>query len=117
MLFCKNGVRVLAIGAHPDDIEIGAGGFLFRLIEERGAVVRFLTMTPGIQHATSGQLYAPVSRREEAIRAAKQLKIPAEFVTVLDHEDCNLHNCGHKLIHAIESTLYDKQGKANFDLI
>jgi LmbE family N-acetylglucosaminyl deacetylase len=39
-------LSVLAIGAHPDDIEIGAGGTLLTLAESQpGLVVRYLVLT------------------------------------------------------------------------
>lgn len=38
-------LRVLAIGAHPDDVEIGCGGMLLRLAERPEAQVRVLLMT------------------------------------------------------------------------
>ena len=41
MLLIKQHSRVLAIGAHPDDIEIGAGGFICRLVKEFDAAVTF----------------------------------------------------------------------------
>jgi len=37
-------LSVLAIGAHPDDIEIGAGGLLLRLAE-RGLRARYVVLT------------------------------------------------------------------------
>lgn len=39
-------VRVLAIGAHPDDVEIGCGGALLRHAEQ-GHPITILTLTPG----------------------------------------------------------------------
>ena len=42
----KEPLSVLAVGAHPDDIEIGAGGTLLTLAEKRaGLRVRYLVMT------------------------------------------------------------------------
>ena len=39
-------LSVLAIGAHPDDIEIGAGGAMLGLAESRpGLEVRYVTLT------------------------------------------------------------------------
>jgi LmbE family N-acetylglucosaminyl deacetylase len=42
----ERGVKVLAIGAHPDDIELGCGGALLRHVDA-GDVVTMLVMTPG----------------------------------------------------------------------
>ncbi len=117
MLFCTNGLRVLAIGAHPDDIEIGAGGFIYRLVSERQAVVKFLICTAGIQHPHAGHVYQPVTRRQEAIRAAAQLGVTKGDVEVLEFEDCNLHTCGHKLIHEMEKRLFTSGAAANYDLV
>lgn len=42
--------RVLAIGAHPDDLELGCGGTLAKLVDE-GVQVRALVMSDGLQGA------------------------------------------------------------------
>src|SRR5262249_48362331 len=59
--------HVLAIGAHPDDIEIGTGGLIHRLIQEHNAAVQFLILTEGIQHPKEGVYYEPSVRRKESI--------------------------------------------------
>jgi len=64
---------VLAIHAHPDDIEFQCAGTLLRLVE-RGVSVHVATMTPG--DCGSAQLSAEAIskvRRAEAIRAAELL--------------------------------------------
>lgn len=43
----KNLGSVLAIGAHPDDIELGCGGSLAKLVEQ-GVTVRALILTKGV---------------------------------------------------------------------
>jgi len=59
---------ITAIGAHPDDIEIGAGGAL-ALHRARGHTVRFLVLTQG------GKLSAPSQRAAEARAAADVLDV------------------------------------------
>jgi DNA-binding response OmpR family regulator len=58
--------RVLAIGAHPDDVEIGAGGALL-VHAAQADEVTVLTMSAG---ATGGD---PARRQEESVRAAALL--------------------------------------------
>ena len=95
--------RVLAIGAHPDDIEFGAGGFIYRLIAEKKADVTYLIMTLGLKGIRNPNRYNPESRREEAEEAAKVLGV--KNVIVKNHADCGLHLEGHDLIQEIEECM------------
>jgi LmbE family N-acetylglucosaminyl deacetylase len=58
-------MRVLAVGAHPDDIELGCGGSLLRHAEG-GHEVTMLVMTPG-ERGPQGM----ISRVQEQERAAR----------------------------------------------
>lgn len=72
--------RVLAIHAHPDDVEILAGGTL-ALLAERGHAVTIATMTPGdCGSAELGPEEIAAVRRKEAAASAKL--IGAEYVCV-----------------------------------
>jgi LmbE family N-acetylglucosaminyl deacetylase/CheY-like chemotaxis protein len=57
---------VLAIGAHPDDVEIGCGGALL-VARQRGAQVTVLTLSPGERGGS------PAERRRESELAAERL--------------------------------------------
>ena len=61
-------LRILAVGAHPDDVEIGAGALLHKARAD-GHEVSVLVMTDGIAAAT---------RRKEATAAAAALGVPPE---------------------------------------
>lgn len=58
--------RVLAIGAHPDDVEIGCGGTLAKH-RDRGDVLMILTLSRGAQGGEAAQ------RDDEARSAAARL--------------------------------------------
>jgi bacillithiol biosynthesis deacetylase BshB1 len=74
---------VLAIGAHPDDVELTMGGLLLRL-RDAGRSVAILDLTRG-EGATRG---APETRAKEAAAAAALLG--AEERTILDLGDARL---------------------------
>ena len=115
MLHFDHPPLVLAIGAHPDDIELGAGGLIYRLIKDLNATVHFLIITPGIQNPREGFAYMPVSRKKEAQTAARLLGLGEADVEVLDFEDCRLHEVQHKLLKAMERKL--REGERPYDLI
>jgi LmbE family N-acetylglucosaminyl deacetylase len=71
-------MNVAAIGAHPDDIEIGAGASI-AVHRNRGDTVRFIILTKG------GKVAEREQRREEAVRAAEILDV--DDVQFLDYED------------------------------
>jgi LmbE family N-acetylglucosaminyl deacetylase len=109
--------HVLAIGAHPDDIEIGAGGLIYRLIQEHNAVVNFLILTEGIQHPKEGEFYEPSLRRKESVLAAQHLGVSSKNITVLEFPDCGLHEVGHQLIRTIEGHVHDIKRSRPYDII
>jgi bacillithiol biosynthesis deacetylase BshB1 len=65
-------VDILAIGAHPDDVELGCGGTLAKLIEE-GKSVAVVDLTQG-ELGTRG---TNITRAAEAAEASKILGISA----------------------------------------
>jgi N-acetylglucosamine malate deacetylase 1 len=75
-------IDILAIGAHPDDIEFGAGGILAKAVAE-GKTVALCDLT----HGDKGTNGTPKGRREEAMNAAQMLKAEREF---LDFKDCEV---------------------------
>ncbi len=76
-------VDVLAIGAHPDDIEIGVGGLL-AILNKRGILTGVTDLTRG-ERGTKGD---PDTRRREASEAAKILGL--RFRDNLDLGDGNI---------------------------
>jgi LmbE family N-acetylglucosaminyl deacetylase len=77
-------LRILAIGAHPDDCDIYAGGTA-AMWRQRGHEVRFISVTNGESghHRMSGESLVR-RRRDEARRAGQVLGIPYD---VLDNRD------------------------------
>ena len=116
MLFIDN-PRVLAIGAHPDDIELGAAGLVYRLLNERSASVHFLVLTSGLQGWQRESPFAETDRKREAQSGAVALGLQPEKVKVCDFEDCKLHENVHEIIREIENRLYDSNGQRLYDII
>lgn len=115
------GQSVLAIGAHPDDIELGTAGFLMKL-KDSGARVYGLTMTRGEKGGDPGRRPREAERatafigldgywildlpdtglgdRIPAMRAAIEEKIREVGATiVLTHTDVDVHG-DHRAVHA-----------------
>jgi bacillithiol biosynthesis deacetylase BshB1 len=79
------GVDVLAVGAHPDDVDMIAGGTVLKL-KDRGKSVVIVDLTRG-EMGTRG---SPDLRAEEALSAAQVLGV--EDRIILDMGDGRLEN-------------------------
>lgn len=88
-------MRILAIGAHPDDIEAGCGGTLIKYAQN-GHRVFLMVMTEGDQGG------AAEVRRFEQEQAAKRLC--AERIFWGGYQDTEVP-MGRELIHAIEAVV------------
>lgn len=88
-------MNILAIGAHPDDIELGCGGMLIKAVKQ-GHKIWMYTLTRG---AASGD---PEQRTREQIEAAKF--IGADTLWIDEFEDTKL-NLNVELIRRIESVI------------
>jgi len=76
----NSGGRVIAFGAHPDDMEIGAGGMIARLVKEGAKVTMAVVSCP----SNSG------ARVEEAKRGAETLG--AEFMLINENRECRVED-------------------------
>lgn len=85
-------MRILALGAHPDDIEAGCGGTLIKYAEN-GHRIFLMVMTQG------GQGGAPTVRKREQAHAARLLR--AEKVFWGGYKDTEVP-LGRKLIQTVE---------------
>ena len=70
-----NGKRILAFGAHPDDIEFGCGAFLLDAAE-KGAQLNLIVLSKG-EAGTHGESSI---REEESQKAANQLGADLQFL-------------------------------------
>ena len=89
----RDSARVLAIGAHPDDVEVGAGGLLARLSAEGADVTIAIVSVPS----------QPDQRCAEARNAA--VVIDAELMILHDApcrvEDIPMHELVRRFDHVI----------------
>lgn len=90
-------MKLLAIGAHPDDIELGCGGMLVKAAR-MGHQIHMCTVTRG---AASGD---PEERTQELLKSAKF--VGAKDVMIGDFQDTKL-NVNSELINFLE-TYIDK---------
>ena len=79
------GGKILAIGAHPDDLEFGCGSLL-AIEAARGSQIKLLVLSKG-EAGTAG---TPESRQEESMAAAKLIGAKIEFLDL--GGDCHIQN-------------------------
>lgn len=88
--------RVLAFGAHPDDIEVGAGGLLARLVEEGAAVTMAVVSIPNNMDV----------RRKEAHAGAAAIGASLRFV--FDERPCRVEDIPmHELVRRLDQLVAD----------
>lgn len=84
-------LRVLCLGAHCDDVEIGAGGTLRRLIAEHAAVdVRWVVFssTPEREveaRASAGHFLAGAREAEVDVQRFRESYFPDQWAAIKDH--------------------------------
>ena len=92
----EHGGRVLAFGAHPDDLEVGAGGLLARLSEQGADVTMAVVSIP-----------TDVERRRREARAAAEL-IDAELFVVYEDKACRVEDIAmHELVRRFDTIVGD----------
>jgi LmbE family N-acetylglucosaminyl deacetylase len=92
----KDNGRVLAFGAHPDDIEVGAGGMLSRLADEGHDVTMVVVSVP-----SNGEV-----RKREAQAGADV--IGAELVVLYDDKPSRVEDIAmHELVRRMDQVVGD----------
>ncbi len=92
----ETGGRVLAFGAHPDDLEVGAGGLLARLSDEDADVTLVIVSIPN----------QPEQRRAEAVAAAEL--IDANVFVLYEDKPCRVEDIPmHELVRRMDNIVGD----------
>lgn len=91
--------KILAVGAHTDDVELGAGGFLAKCIDE-GHDVYYVALSPCQKN--TGLDHAPETLVNEAMNATATLGIKEENVTICDFENTMFPLHAHEIRVALE---------------
>lgn len=90
------GGRVLAFGAHPDDLEVGAGGLLARLSAEGADVTMVIVSIPNL----------PEQRKREAQAAADI--IDANLFVLYEDKECRVEDIAmHELVRRMDHVIGD----------
>jgi len=88
--------RVLAFGAHPDDLEVGAGGLLARLSEEGADVTMAVVSIPG-----------QVEQRRAEAHAGADV-IDADLFILFDEKPCRVEDIPmHELVRRMDMLVGD----------
>lgn len=90
-------MKILAVGAHPDDIELGCGGFILKA-KDSGARVFGLTVTKGEKGSRKNG-----DREKEARRAARFMELDGHWA--LEFSDTGLQNSIAQMKDAIEEKI------------
>ena len=98
-------MNILAIGAHPDDIEYGCGGTLLKLKKEQNAEIFFFVATHG---DFAGSADVRMKEQEKAIK-----KIGAKKLFWGGFMDTKLA-VGHELIDSIEKVVREVEPEVIF---
>ena len=95
--------KVLAIGAHPDDMEFEAGGTLAKWAL-KGHEVYHLILTAGGYRDMNGQIYKTEELRKEAKNAAEVLNV--KELIFLDYTTTELPSSG-KIVSEVDQIVQD----------
>jgi LmbE family N-acetylglucosaminyl deacetylase len=92
----EKGGRVLAFGAHPDDLEVGAGGLLARLVDEGARVTMAVVSVPN-----------RADERTVEARAGARL-LGAELFIVYEEKQCRVEDIPmHELVRRFDQLVGD----------
>ncbi len=95
-LLDEKGGRVLAFGAHPDDLEVGAGGLLARLAAEGADVTLAIVSIPSNTE----------QRRREAYAGAEVLD--ADLFILYEEKPCRVEDIPmHELVRRFDNVVGD----------
>jgi len=98
----RRALRIVCLGAHPDDIEIGCGGTLIKLFAHEGATVRALVLTgDGVRAAEARQAlprFCPGADVE--VTGLPDGRLPAHWSAVKDAMEDFARRGGADLIFA-----------------
>jgi len=77
-------MKILAIGSHADDIELGCGGTIAKAIQ-KGHVVKMIIMTKSVYENYDGKILRTADEVDKEVAdAARALNVPIENVGMLD---------------------------------